>query len=770
MLEAIALEHAGDPGPVVLRRLSNAEYTYTVRDLTGVESLDPAREFPVDGAAGEGFTNTGQALVISPSLIHKVSRRREGHREPRRAPPGQDTVFAEHDWRDWTEEILAEIRTFYRGFTDPGGSDTVNLQGLVFATNEGGRLPLEKYLAATLEERSPLANGTKSPDAVARERGLSPKYLSALWQVLSARDSSLLLDGVRARWRTARPGDAAALAAEVAQWQKSLWKFSSVGHIGKVGGPKAWMEPINPLTTKQPLRFKIPASPDAKEIRLFLLASDAGDGNAHDTVIWEQPHLVAPGRPNLLLRDVRAVSRQLALRRDRLFASAAKCLAAAAEAGQAQRPIDLAGLAHRHGLEPDILESWFEFLGIGSGGPVEIKSYFTSTIASASGYDFIKGWGSHDTPLLVANSSDQHVRIPGNMKPHSVAVHPSPKLQTAVGWRSPSSATIRVEGAVTHAHPECGNGVTWALELRRGATRQRLAAGATHGGTEVKVGPVESLAVQKGDLVSLLIGPRDGNHSCDLTAVDLTLASRGENTRQWHLAADVSPDVLAGNPHPDQFGNEAIWHFYTEPAGGAETGPVIPAGSILARWQSASDPADKQLLGEAVQALLLTGPPAAKDSPDAVLYRQLASLRGPMVSHGRAAPAPPASPPDASSAPEDAAPWGPDPAIFGRHPDGRAIDPSSLCVRAPSIIEVRLPADLVAGCELVDHRRARSLRRRRGERPVADPRHRAATRERLAPEFHRRHQCRRRLDQQQPIGFSRQADRRQRVEPGPEAN
>ena len=65
-LDAIALERAGDPGPVVLRRLSNAEYTYTIRDLTGVQSLDPAREFPVDGAAGEGFTNTGNALVMSP--------------------------------------------------------------------------------------------------------------------------------------------------------------------------------------------------------------------------------------------------------------------------------------------------------------------------------------------------------------------------------------------------------------------------------------------------------------------------------------------------------------------------------------------------------------------------------------------------------------------------------------------------------------------------------------------------------------------------------
>ncbi|MDP7276469.1 MAG: DUF1587 domain-containing protein, partial [Planctomycetaceae bacterium] len=53
-LHAEALANAGDPGPVVLRRLNNAEYTYTVRDLTGVP-LDPAREFPSEGAAGEGF-------------------------------------------------------------------------------------------------------------------------------------------------------------------------------------------------------------------------------------------------------------------------------------------------------------------------------------------------------------------------------------------------------------------------------------------------------------------------------------------------------------------------------------------------------------------------------------------------------------------------------------------------------------------------------------------------------------------------------------------
>src|SRR5947207_3581625 len=48
VLDEIALAQAGDPGPVVLRRLSNAEYTYTIRDLTGVGSLEPAKEFTVD--------------------------------------------------------------------------------------------------------------------------------------------------------------------------------------------------------------------------------------------------------------------------------------------------------------------------------------------------------------------------------------------------------------------------------------------------------------------------------------------------------------------------------------------------------------------------------------------------------------------------------------------------------------------------------------------------------------------------------------------------
>ncbi|MGJ8724960.1 MAG: DUF1592 domain-containing protein [Roseibacillus sp.] len=57
-------------GRVTLRRLNRNEYHYTVRDLFGV-NFNPSRGFPADGAGGEGFDNTADALFSSPSLLEK---------------------------------------------------------------------------------------------------------------------------------------------------------------------------------------------------------------------------------------------------------------------------------------------------------------------------------------------------------------------------------------------------------------------------------------------------------------------------------------------------------------------------------------------------------------------------------------------------------------------------------------------------------------------------------------------------------------------------
>ena len=57
-------------GPAPARRLSNAEYDYTVRDLTGVD-IRPTKEFPVDPANEAGFDNSAESLATSPALLDK---------------------------------------------------------------------------------------------------------------------------------------------------------------------------------------------------------------------------------------------------------------------------------------------------------------------------------------------------------------------------------------------------------------------------------------------------------------------------------------------------------------------------------------------------------------------------------------------------------------------------------------------------------------------------------------------------------------------------
>src|SRR3954471_21110814 len=61
---------AGDPGLVLARRLSNAEYNYTIRDLTG-QDMHLTRQFPVDPANPAGFDNSGESLTMSPALLNK---------------------------------------------------------------------------------------------------------------------------------------------------------------------------------------------------------------------------------------------------------------------------------------------------------------------------------------------------------------------------------------------------------------------------------------------------------------------------------------------------------------------------------------------------------------------------------------------------------------------------------------------------------------------------------------------------------------------------
>ena len=686
-LTAEAREHAGDPGRVVLRRLNNAEYNYTVRDLTGIESLDPTREFPVDGAAGEGFTNAGAAQGMSPALVTKyLDAAKQVAAHAVLTPEG--IRFSPYTTeRDKTDELMAHIQAFYRQFTDDSGGSAVNLQGIKFTTNQGGRLPVARYLAATLAERGALRSGAKTVESVAKELDLNAKYLRALWKTLSVEKANdgTLLGALRERWRNTESNDPSELVSEIGQAQKKMWKFNPIGHIGREGGPPRWMEAVGVETiiaSRQDLKWKLPAAADGKDIVFYLAMGDAGDGNDHDYVVCKNLRLEGGARPPLALRDVAGLQQRIDRERLIMLGTTANYLAAA-RAVHADR--DVVKVAAAYKVHAETLKVWLDYLAIGRDSSVKVEGHLTKKTNSRKG---ITGWAAHTSdslPMVVANSSDKNENIPGLAKARSVSVHPTPTHYAGVGWQSPIDGVVHVEATIADAHFACGNGAEWWLQHRTAGKTGTLWQGEYEVRGSATMTPT-TVAVRAGEMLSFLIGPRKSEHSCDLTSITLVISEAGGAKRTWDLARDASPNLQAGNPHTDSYGNQNTWHFYQGEMAKVHKGgsPIfaVPPNSILAEWLAEENAGKRSELARRVQALA-TGT-ARKDgnSPDALLQRQLRTLSLPV---------------DLPTLLKDLKPGD----RFGRHPLGHAVDSADLVVRAPEVIEFRVPADIAMGRELV---------------------------------------------------------------------
>ena len=160
----------GDPGLVLARRLSNAEYNYTIRDLTG-QDLEPTREFPVDPANPAGFDNSGESLTMSSGLLNKYLQAARGIADHMvLTPDGID--FAPYPMlveTDREKYAIQRILSFYH------------------------RQPTDyaDYFQAAwrYKYRATLEKPSVTLKAIAAEAKVSPKYLPMVWQILEDKDA-----------------------------------------------------------------------------------------------------------------------------------------------------------------------------------------------------------------------------------------------------------------------------------------------------------------------------------------------------------------------------------------------------------------------------------------------------------------------------------------------------------------------------------------------------------------------------------------------------
>jgi hypothetical protein len=183
LLDHEAQRRAGDPGRIPARRLSNAEYDYTIRDLTGVD-IRPAREFPVDPANEAGFDNSGESLIMSPALLKKylaAARRVADHLVLK----PQGFVFAPHPVvtdTDRDKYCVQRIIAFY----------------------ERHRVDYADYFFAAwrFQHREAFGKPQAALGDFAAEAGLSARYLATISALLNdAEPAPDPLGEIQVQWR-----------------------------------------------------------------------------------------------------------------------------------------------------------------------------------------------------------------------------------------------------------------------------------------------------------------------------------------------------------------------------------------------------------------------------------------------------------------------------------------------------------------------------------------------------------------------------------------
>ena len=284
-LDAEAHARAGDPGRVILRRLSNAELNHTVRDLTGVD-LRPADGFPTDSAAGEGFTNTGDSLVMSPALLDKyIAAAEKLAARVVLLPNGLRFSVSRHS-RDWEQRVFEEIRGIYRLFAD-----------------ENGLLPVERYLKATLQIRERGGPQSASLDQLATRLQLSPRALRRIWKSLNVKPqpgrtvAHYPMDAIRTQWRRSTSQDFTGLIALTKQWQHKLWRIDPL----TVGWHGQWQTERPLISQTTSLRLKL--EKDSLEANVYLVVVPR-DANVTGRIRWQNPRFEMPGKPPILLKTL----------------------------------------------------------------------------------------------------------------------------------------------------------------------------------------------------------------------------------------------------------------------------------------------------------------------------------------------------------------------------------------------------------------------------------------------------------------------------------
>ena len=188
-----AAQHARDPGPTQVRRLTSAEFDYCLEDLTGLQ-LGLGNQFVSDSVGGSGFTNSASAQFLQDAMLERYLEAAKSVADHAIIGAGPLHFYEASGQTGMELSAIGRIQSLYRrhGFRSSAG-EGAKPYGLE-------RFPQALVVAWKYRYREAFDAPTRSLDELAIEASLDPKFVRHLWNALNRSDAGFPLSEVIASW------------------------------------------------------------------------------------------------------------------------------------------------------------------------------------------------------------------------------------------------------------------------------------------------------------------------------------------------------------------------------------------------------------------------------------------------------------------------------------------------------------------------------------------------------------------------------------------
>jgi hypothetical protein len=297
-LRQAAERHEFNPGDFVLRRLTSAEYKYSILDLTGLD-LALEKTLAGDAVGGEGFANVGAVQFLQDSTLERYLEAAKLVADRAVIGSGPLRFFADPGQTGFELAAIDRIQHIYRthGFRTGAGEG-----GEAFGLD---KYPRAFFVAWQFQHRVALSRASVTLSDLASEEGIDVQFAQYMSRLLTSKTQMFPTSDIVGRWQELeKPVQAMdddsksrllkrvrqrchALHRVMLDWQTRFGQNADA----KEEAPVLSVESFN-VVASQPFEMNInwPKGTAKAHLRINIESANR-DGKPNAIIVWKNPQI-----------------------------------------------------------------------------------------------------------------------------------------------------------------------------------------------------------------------------------------------------------------------------------------------------------------------------------------------------------------------------------------------------------------------------------------------------------------------------------------------